>query len=132
MLATILVVVLMRLDEFKQVIVVRTDLRMSPGKLAVQVAHASVDAALRSLRNERWRRWLDEWVSQGMKKVVVKGSGEEDLLRIYDECVKRDLPCSIVRDAGRTELEPGTLTAVCVGPAPSNIVDEITGKLQLY
>ncbi|HWQ17184.1 MAG TPA: peptidyl-tRNA hydrolase Pth2 [Sulfolobales archaeon] len=122
----------MRLDEFKQVIVVRTDLRMSPGKLAVQVAHASVDAALRSLRNERWRRWLDEWVSQGMKKVVVKGGGEEDLLRIYDECVKRELPCSIVRDAGRTELEPGTLTTVCVGPAPSNIVDEITGKLQLY
>ncbi|GAY25310.1 peptidyl-tRNA hydrolase [Desulfurococcaceae archaeon AG1] len=122
----------MRLDEFKQVIVVRTDLRMSPGKLAVQVAHASVDAALRSLRNERWRRWLDEWISQGMKKVVVKGGSEEDLLKIYDECVRRELPCSMVRDAGRTELEPGTLTAVCVGPAPSNIVDEITGKLQLY
>jgi len=122
----------MRIDEIKQVIAVRTDLRMSPGKLAVQVAHASVDAALRSLRNERWRRWLDEWVSQGMKKVVVKGGVEEDLLRIYEECVRRDLPCSIVRDAGRTELEPGTLTAVCVGPAPSNMVDEITGKLQLY
>lgn len=122
----------MRLGEQKQVIAVRTDLKISPGKLAVQVAHASVDAVLKCFNNERWRGWLYEWVSQGMKKVVVRGGGEEDLLRIYGECVKRDLPCSIVRDAGRTELEPGTLTAVCVGPAPSSLVDEVTGDLQLY
>lgn len=122
----------MRLDEYKQVIAVRTDLKMSPGKLAVQVAHASVEAVLRSLENERWRRWLSGWISQGMKKVVVRVGGQEDLLRIYDECVKRDLPCSMVRDAGRTELEPGTLTTVGVGPAPSSLVDEVTGGLQLY
>ncbi len=122
----------MKPNEYKQVIAVRTDLKMSPGKLAVQVAHASVDAALRSFKNERWREWLNEWVSQGMKKVVVRGGGEEDLLRIYNECVKRDIPCSIVRDAGRTELEPGALTAIGVGPAPSLLVDEVTGDLQLY
>lgn len=120
------------LEEYKQVIVVRSDLRMSPGKLAVQVAHASVDAAINATRDPVWREWLDRWLSQGMKKVVVKGGGEEDLLRIYNQCVEKRLPCSIVRDAGKTELEPGTLTAVCLGPAPSRIVDQITGGLSLY
>lgn len=119
-------------EELKQVIAVRTDVKMSPGKLAVQAAHASLEAALAALRSPVWREWLEAWISQGMKKVVVRGGGEEDLRRIYGECVEKEMPCSMVRDAGRTELEPGTLTAVALGPAPARLVDQITGGLQLY
>lgn len=119
-------------EELKQVIALRSDVRMSPGKLAVQVAHASVEAALAALGNPLWRGWLEAWISQGMKKVVVRGGGEEDLKRIYGKCVEKGMPCSMVRDAGRTELEPGTLTAVALGPAPAKLVDQIAGGLQLY
>ncbi len=119
-------------QEYKQVIAVRTDLKMSPGKLAVQVAHASVEAVLECIENRAWREWLYRWREQGMKKVVVKGGGEGDLIQIYAKCREEGLPCSMVRDAGRTELEPGTLTAVGVGPAPSSLVDKVTGHLGLY
>ncbi|MGC9148057.1 MAG: peptidyl-tRNA hydrolase Pth2 [Sulfolobales archaeon] len=118
-------------EEYKQTIIVRSDLKMSPGKLAVQVAHASVDAVLKSLDNDKWRKWLNEWIVQGMKKVVVKVDNEKKLLDLYEKCVSLEIPCSLVRDAGRTELEPGTLTAVGAGPAPSRIIDKISGNLPL-
>ncbi|MEZ0290815.1 MAG: peptidyl-tRNA hydrolase Pth2 [Sulfolobales archaeon] len=116
-------------EEYKQVIVVRVDLNMSVGKLAAQVAHASVDAVLKSLESKR--DWLFKWLEMGMKKVVLKVSSERELIEIYDKCVKFELPCSLVRDAGRTELEPGTLTTVGIGPAPARIIDRITGSLPL-
>ncbi|MEM0043626.1 MAG: peptidyl-tRNA hydrolase Pth2 [Sulfolobales archaeon] len=119
----------MKNEEFKQVIVVRVDLMMSVGKLAAQVAHASVDAVLKSF--EKRKEWLDRWIESGMKKVVVKVSSESELTEIYRKCEALEIPCSIIRDAGRTEIEPGTLTAVGVGPAPSRIVDKVTGGLPL-
>ncbi len=118
------------MSEYKQVIAVRTDIRMSKGKLAAQVAHAAVEAVLNAL-DMGLRSWVQEWRLQGAKKVVVRGGSETDLLRIYEEAVRAGLPAALIRDAGRTELPPGTLTAVAVGPAPSDRVDRITGRLKL-
>ncbi len=117
--------------EYKQVIIVRTDIDMSRGKLAVQVAHAAVMAACMAYRSSRWRDWFDEWWRTGQKKVVVRGGGEADLLRLAGLAERLGLPVSIVRDAGRTELAPGTLTAVGVGPGPSDLIDRVTGGLKL-
>ncbi|ABM80619.1 peptidyl-tRNA hydrolase Pth2 [Hyperthermus butylicus] len=119
--------------EYKQVIVVRADLKMSRGKLAAQAAHAAVEAVLEILDSghPEWRRWLEEWRRQGQKKVVVKVDSEAELLRVYQEALRLGLPTSLIADAGRTELPPGTRTAVAVGPAPSPIVDRVTGKLKL-
>lgn len=113
----------------KQVIAIRADLGMSRGKLAVQVAHASVMAALEAMK--RKREWFEEWLSTNQKKVVVKVNGERELLEVYERAIGLGLPTSIVRDAGLTELPPGTLTAVGIGPAPDAEVDKVTGGLKL-
>ena len=120
------------MEEFKQVIAVRVDLRMGKGKLAAQVAHASVACVIKcQSRGGEWELWLNKWLDQGQKKVVVKVRGEDDLYQLYTQAANQGLPSCLIRDAGLTQLEPGTPTAVAIGPAPSDRVDRITGDLPL-
>jgi PTH2 family peptidyl-tRNA hydrolase len=111
----------------KQAIVARTDLGMGNGKLAAQVAHASLQAY-----ESAGSAATSEWKSGGQKKVVLQGSGESELQRLADEARREGLPYAIVRDAGHTQLESGTLTALGVGPGEANVVDRVTGDLTLY
>jgi PTH2 family peptidyl-tRNA hydrolase len=111
---------------YKQVIVVRKDLKLSPGKLAVQVAHASLDAYRKAGASLR-----SEWEQEGAKKVVVKVENQEELLKAFSMAKEARLPCSLIKDAGRTELPPGTITAVAIGPSEEGKIDKITGQLKL-
>lgn len=111
----------------KQAIVARTDIGMGTGKLAAQVAHASLSAYENAGPSAR-----SDWKSGGQKKVVLKGSGEKQLQELAEEARREGLPYALVRDAGHTQLEPGTVTALAVGPGAENIVDKVTGELSLY
>ena len=111
----------------KQAIVARTDIGMGTGKLAAQVAHASLSAYEKAGTSAR-----NEWKSGGQKKIVLKASGEKQLQRLAEEARREGLPYALVRDAGHTQLEPGTATALAVGPGEENIVDKVTGDLSLY
>lgn len=115
--------------KYKQVIAVRTDLGMSRGKMAVQVAHGSVSAAERArvTKQEEWRSWMRE----GQKKVAVKVISEEEVLELSRQAITHSLPHAIIRDAGMTELPPGTLTVIGIGPAKTQAVDEVTKDLKL-
>lgn len=115
--------------EYKQVLVIRMDLKMSRGKIAVQIAHAAVSAAEEARKHSvvSWRGWL--W--EGQKKVTVKVSSEEELLALRDKAIKAGLPVHLIRDRGLTELPPGTTTALGIGPARAETVDKITGDLPL-
>jgi len=115
--------------ECKQVIVVRTDIKMSRGKIAAQVAHASLSAALRAMKEKP--EWFDEWFNLGQKKVVLQVESEEELMKLYRRAIELGLPTSLIEDMGLTEIPPGTKTAVAIGPAPTVEVDKVTKKLKL-
>jgi PTH2 family peptidyl-tRNA hydrolase len=115
--------------KYKLVVVARQDLKLSAGKLAVQVAHAAVSCAIqaRKFSPEDFKEWYDE----GQKKVVVK---VPDMKALHDLKVEADafgLVTSLVQDAGLTEIPAGTVTVLGIGPAKEKEVDRITGALSL-
>ncbi len=110
----------------KQTIVVRTDLGMGDGKLAAQVAHASLKAYERADDSV-----AEDWKRSGATKVVVAAGSEDELIELEREARAANLPHALVRDAGRTQVESGTATALGVGPAPAPEVDAVTGDLKL-
>ena len=116
--------------KFKQVIILRADLKMSPGKAAAQASHAAVSAAEKARRNNP--RWWKEWFESGQRKVVLKTSSKDELLNLEKKAKDLGLPTALISDMGLTELEPGTITALGIGPAPSNLIDKVTGSLPLY
>ena len=111
----------------KQAIVARADLGMGEGKLAAQVAHASLQAYEEAAGGAQ-----REWKGEGQKKIVLQADGEATLFELADKAKRDGLPHAIVRDAGHTQLDPGTVTALAVGPAADDCVDAVTGELQLY
>lgn len=115
--------------KYKQVIAVRTDLGMSRGKMAVQVAHGAVSSAerVRVSSQDVWRAWLRE----GQKKVAVKVASEEELLELRRKASSQSLPHALIRDAGMTELPPGTVTVLGIGPGLASKIDEVTRDLKL-
>ena len=121
----------------KQVIIVREDLNMSRGKIAAQVAHASTMALLSmSNRNAgvivmRQNKDLDNWLNSGYTKIVLGISSEEKLLALYAKVLCMGLPCYLVLDEGRTELDKPEFTAVGIGPIKSKIIDPVTRRLKL-
>lgn len=115
--------------KYKQVIVVRKDLGMSCGKIAVQVAHASLEAA-EEVRDKHPRIYR-EWKEEGARKVVLQVESESELIEVYEKALKSGLVAVLIRDAGLTELEPGTLTSVGIGPHESEKIDKVTGRLPL-
>jgi PTH2 family peptidyl-tRNA hydrolase len=115
--------------EYKMVIVTRNDLKLSPGKLAVQIAHAAVKCALETKKKRS--KWLKKWMDEGSKKVVVKVEGIDDFFSLKEKADRLNVVSFIVTDAGHTEIPSGTKTVFGVGPAPSNIIDQLTGELPL-
>jgi PTH2 family peptidyl-tRNA hydrolase len=111
----------------KQAIVARADLGMGEGKLAAQVAHASLMAY-----ESAECRDSSEWKGSGQKKVVLQANGESQLFELADRAEREGIAHAVVRDAGHTQLEPDTVTALAVGPAPDDLVDRVTGDLSLY
>ena len=112
--------------SLKQVILVRTDLKLPKGKLAAQAAHASVDAVLKSDK-----KIVNEWRDEGMAKIVLKVKDEKELVSFFQKAKDNDLVASLITDAGRTVVAPGTKTCVGIGPDEEEKIDKLTSKLTL-
>jgi len=115
--------------EYKMVIVARKDLSLSAGKLAAQVAHAAVACVLSTKKNNS--KWFTKWQNEGAKKAVVKVDSVDDFFLLKEKAEKLKIYAIIIEDAGHTEIPAGTKTVLGLGPAPSNIVDQVTGELPL-
>jgi PTH2 family peptidyl-tRNA hydrolase len=115
--------------EYKMVIVTRKDLHLSPGKLAAQVAHAAVACALDTKKQNS--KWFNKWQNEGAKKAIVKVETIKDFYPLEDKAEKLKIITNLIEDAGHTEIPAGTLTVLGIGPAPSNLIDQVTGNLPL-
>jgi PTH2 family peptidyl-tRNA hydrolase len=115
--------------EYKMCIVLRMDLGMSTGKLIAQAAHAAVGASeLGKKENHKaWRRWRDE----GAKKVALEAESLEEIEELAGKANKLDIVNSLTQDAGHTEVPPGTVTALGLGPDRTDLLDKVTGSLPL-
>jgi len=111
----------------KLVIVFRKDIFMSPPKMAVQAAHAAVECVLMSEKDK-----VERWREEGAKKVILEVEDLPKLLDVYNRAKKEGLVAVLIADAGRTELPPGTITCVGIGPDDDKKIDKITGNLKLY
>jgi peptidyl-tRNA hydrolase len=115
-----------KMGTYKQVIILRKDLNMGNGKAIVQACHACVGALEKANKSV-----LKKWENEGQKKVVVSVHSLEELKKLKKKAEKLKLPCFLVRDAGLTELPPGTVTALAIGPAKGEQIDKVTGSLPL-
>jgi PTH2 family peptidyl-tRNA hydrolase len=111
---------------YKQVILLRSDIDMSDGKKCVQCCHASLGSYRKADKSI-----IKKWEFEGQKKVVLEVGSKEEILKFYNQVKKEKIPCFLVEDAGLTEIEPGTITTLGIGPEKEEILDKITGKLKL-
>eukprot|EP00397_Hematodinium_sp_SG-2012_P045704 GEMP01051427.1.p1 GENE.GEMP01051427.1~~GEMP01051427.1.p1 ORF type:complete len:181 (+),score=31.94 GEMP01051427.1:95-637(+) len=112
-------------EERKLVICVRTDLNMSIGKVAAQVGHAVHTNVRQSSMKE-----LSIWECIGSKKITLAVTSLDELKDLKSNAREQGLVANSIRDAGHTEVEPGTITVLAIGPAAVSEVDKITGKLK--
>ncbi|XP_067928104.1 peptidyl-tRNA hydrolase 2, mitochondrial-like [Watersipora subatra] len=115
--------------QYKMVIVIRNDLKMGKGKIAAQSSHAACGSVRKLVRHNK--PILRAWENCGQPKVVTKVEDEATLLALSKQAAEANLVTQLIRDAGRTQIAPGSLTALAVGPGPNHIVDKVTGKLKL-
>lgn len=113
--------------KYKQVIILRTDLKMSTGKTISQACHASLGSYRVSDSNLG-----EEWLSEGGKKVILKTENKEKLIDIQRKVKREGIACYLVRDAGKTEIESGTITALGIGPESENKIDKFTKSLSSF
>ena len=114
---------------YKQVILIRTDLGMGKGKLIAQGAHASIMAYKKTVK--KFPEIAMQWEMEGQKKIVLKVESEEELLYYFQQAKDNGIPSELIRDAGKTQLEPNTITCFAAGPWNEQELDKLFGKLKL-
>jgi len=116
------------------VFIVNTSLKMSAGKTSSQTAHAAVSLYIKAKQNNRkhmlFLNEIDTWVSLGQKKIVLKGLNDAQLVNLEKEATDSNLISVLVRDAGRTQISPGSLTCLGIFGSEKNL-NKITSSLNL-
>ncbi|KAK0651310.1 peptidyl-tRNA hydrolase PTH2-domain-containing protein [Cercophora newfieldiana] len=124
-------------EECKLVLVVRTDLGMTKGKIAAQCGHATL-ACYKTLSRAAAKdpasaeaKLLRQWERLGQAKIAVQVKSEEEMLELMRKARSLGVTAEVIQDAGRTQIAASSRTVLGVGPAPKSEVDKITGHLKL-
>ncbi|HDR72780.1 MAG TPA: peptidyl-tRNA hydrolase [Methanoculleus sp.] len=112
--------------RWKQCLIIRNDIKMSCGKKCAQIAHAAVGACEKADRTLK-----KQWLAEGQKKVVLKVTSARELYELKVIAEQAGIAASLISDAGLTEIPPGTVTALGLGPAKTEDLDRICGGLSL-
>jgi PTH2 family peptidyl-tRNA hydrolase len=115
---------------YKMAVVVRSDLGMGKGKIAAQAAHACVHLAT-SFYSEDHEHLVGQWLTDGQRKVVLKVANLAELEKVREDCLRFGMPCAVIQDRGLTQVEPGTVTCMGIGPDLHEKIDKITAGLKL-
>ncbi|XP_076620650.1 peptidyl-tRNA hydrolase 2, mitochondrial isoform X1 [Colletes latitarsis] len=116
-------------DNYKLILVIRTDLKMGKGKVAAQCAHAAVAAYKAAIKNPKI---LQAWEECGQAKITVKVDSEDALKEVAKQARAVGLLANMIQDAGHTQVAPGSRTVCAVGPGPASLIDQVTGHLKLF
>mmetsp|Transcript_5694 Transcript_5694/g.8859 ORF Transcript_5694/g.8859 Transcript_5694/m.8859 type:complete len:379 (+) Transcript_5694:425-1561(+) len=116
-------------EQLKLVFAVSMDLKMTTGKIAAQVAHACL-AMYRGLIHSN-PGLLQEWETMGEPKIVCKIDNIEEIMKLCASAKLKNIPSFMIQDAGRTQVAPGSVTVVAIGPERASIIDQVTGHLKL-
>ena len=111
------------------VMVTRSDLKLSRGKLAAQCGHAVAECVLKAKREQP--RMLKRYMSEGARKIVCETPDLESLKRLFGDARVCGWVCYMVTDAGHTEIPAGTVTMLGIGPGPRSEIDPLTSSLPL-
>lgn len=145
-------------EEYKLVLVVRTDLGMTKGnhityrtwfykdersnyyvysgKIAAQCGHATLACYKSSLpqksgKSSRTAAALKQWEHMGQAKIAVQCRSEDDLLMYQAQAISLGLVAEVIYDAGRTQIAANSATVLGIGPGPKSVIDQVTGTLKL-
>lgn len=124
---------------YKQVFIINSDLDMSKGKIAVQVAHGEVyyiEEILESLfetdtiaKYDNYTKWRYE-ENELMKKVVLKTT-EKEMTELMLKLKENKIWSHIVIDMGLTQIPKGSLTCLVVEPLTEEQCSQLFGHLKL-
>jgi len=114
-------------DPMKMIVCIRTDLNMSPGKVAAQSCNASLAAYRLSDKSV-----LKQWEAQGEPVICLSVESDAHLDGILMAAATAGLVVAAQFDAGRTEVDPNTRTCGAIGPFYNTVVDTVTRSLRLY
>ena len=113
--------------RYKLVFLVRTDLGMGTGKIAAQVGHAAIGAYQQCSQSIR-----EKWEESGTAKIVLQ-VGSLEQMQTLEACAKAvGLSTYVVQDAGRTQVEAGSVTVCAIGPDDESKINQVTGSLKLF
>ncbi|EME88946.1 uncharacterized protein MYCFIDRAFT_101825, partial [Pseudocercospora fijiensis CIRAD86] len=118
-------------EECKLVLLVRSDLGMTKGKIAAQCGHATLACYKTFSQADPNHPLLKQWESLGQAKVALKVDSEDEMLMLHAQAVSLGLCAKVIHDAGRTQIASGSATVLGIGPAPKSKIDQVTGHLKL-